>query len=246
MTDILSRFGFPESSRIGQRIPKKLFAESSALTGADRRMFQKDVDEARCAYLLDCEKTTLSSVVDIEHDYSCFAVIDLTLKSPLHADKIAPLCHRTMPYPLLVVMHEEANGVKFSMAEKRMSRDGHEGTVLEKTVITPWFLSTALDDFFAASFFANAHGRDFLALHRWYFDRLEALNAAQVTGNFKPNCQDAEKRRAALAAIHTLDGQIAELKRQAKKVLTLSQSIELNIQIKDLERKRTAKVMDLS
>lgn len=81
-------------------------------------------------------------------------------------------------------------------------------------------------------------GRSFVDLHAWYFERMEALNAAQVTGVFSVGSGDPEKRRAALAEIHRIDGEIADLRRQAKAKLPLNDLVELNVSVKRLLRER--------
>ena len=235
---ILSRFQFPEACFVGQRIAKTLFGESEAFSWADRRLFAKDVEEARCAYLLDAEKTHLAAEVDDERDFSCLAVIDIVLRSQLHAKRIAELCHRAMPYPLLVVLHGASGEIAFSLAEKRMSRDGRETTVLESRVETDCHAEDSLTPFFASMSFGKFVGRTFRELYRWLWARMEALNAAQVTGVFSVDEGDPEKRRAALAAIHRLDGEIADMRRQAKAKLPLNDLVELNVSVKRLLRER--------
>jgi len=94
----------------------------------------------------------------------------------------------------------------FSLAEKRLSRDG----------------------------------RTFQDLYRWLWARVEALDAADVTGAYSVAAADPEKRRAALAEIRALDVQIADLRRQAKGNLPLAEKIALNVKIKALQRAREA------
>lgn len=243
---VLSRFKFPDACYVGQRIAKTLFGESEAFAGADRRLFAKDVEETCCAYLLDAEKTHLAAEVDDERDFSCLAVIDISLRSPLHATRIAELCHRAMPYPLLIVLHDPEGRVLFAMSEKRQSRDGRGTTVLEKSVATDWLNDVELDHFFAAADFAAFAGGSFADLHAWYFERMEALNVAQVTGVFSVGSGDPEKRRAVLAEIHRIDGDIADLRRQVKSSLPVAELVELNVKLKALERCRESKIKELN
>lgn len=245
MGDFLSRFEFPESCRVGQRIAKTLFGESAAFTAGDRRMFSQDVEEARCAFVLDAAKTQISPIEDATRDYTCFAVIEIDLRNGAHAPVLAELCHRAMPYPLLVVLSDADGKVRLSMAEKRQSKDGKETTVLERVVTTSWREPASFADFFAASSFAPAAKRDFAALHRFYFERLEALNAAEVTGRFRPECRDPEARRVALDGIRRIDLELGELKRRIKPALALAELIDLNVKIKSLERTRAGQIQRL-
>lgn len=67
--------------------------------------------------------------------FSSCTQLDVFLKKSGKAVRIAELCHRAMPYPLIVVLHD-GNSLTFSMAEKRFSRDGKEQVVLERSVCT--------------------------------------------------------------------------------------------------------------
>ena len=240
MMAFADRFGFPENRRVNQRIAKTLFCESGVLAAADKRIFKKEVDEVRCLYVMDSEGTQIVPVVDEERDYSCLAVIGMTLRTAAHADRIAELCHRAMPYPLLVVMEGDEGRLLFSMAEKRISHDGRGGTVLERTVVTAWLDVASCEPFIRASQFSDAAKHDFRSVYGWYMERLEALNAAQVTGVFKLDCGDPARRRAALAAIHELDGRLVALRRQVRRDATMAELIDLNMKIKSLEREREA------
>jgi len=239
MTELLARFAFPASCRVDQRVPKTLFAESEVFEAADRRLFAKAVEEVRCAYVLDAAKAKLVAQADGESDWSCLAVIAVALRETNHAERIAELIHKAMPYPLLVVL-SDGEVAAFSLAEKRLSRDGRETTVLERQVATLWHAADALDAFFAAADFGRFDGRSFRELYRWLWARVEALDAADVTGAYSVAAADPEKRRAALAEIRALDLQIAELRRQAKGNLPLAEKIALNVKIKALQRAREA------
>lgn len=45
----------------------------------------------------------LTPYSDDEQDYACLAQVEVFLKKPGKADRVAELCHRAMPYPLIVV-----------------------------------------------------------------------------------------------------------------------------------------------
>ena len=239
MTTFADRFGFPVACRVNQRIAKTLFGESGSLTTADKRILSKDVEEVRCLYVMDRDGTQIVPVVEAERDYSCLAVIGVTLRTAAHADRIDELCHRAMPYPLFVVMEDEAGLLRFSMAEKRISHDGREGTVLEHKVSTVWLDAASCEPFIQASQFPDAARRDFRDVYGWYMERLEALNAAHVTGVFKLG-SDPVQRRANLASIHELEGRLAALRRQVRRDTPIAELVDLNMKIKSLEREREA------
>ncbi len=229
-------FNFPESCSVNQRIGKALFADNGPLTPTDRRTFRNEIEEIVCSYILDEQHgIMLTPFADEEHDYTCLTQVDVFLKKPGKAVRVAELCHRAMPYPLVVVLHD-SEAMMLSMAEKRCSRDGKEQIVLERVVNTEWMLITALSDFRNAADFGKNRKLIFKDLYLRYMDLLEILQCAGITGVFKESGLSPEERRNLLNKLHHLNLHLATIKAKAKTETELPQQVELNMQAKQLER----------
>lgn len=235
---VINPFHFPDSCHVNQRIGKVLFAENGPLTPGDRRAFKSDIAEINCSYVLDENHgILLHAYTDGEHEYSSLVQIDVVLRKPGKAARIAELCHRTMPYPLIVILHDGEN-VMFSMAEKRFSRDGKEQLVLERTVHTPWLAEIRLKMFFQEADFTKFHKTSFRDLYFYYMNLLEALTCFSITGKLQTGGVDPEIRRKALEEIHRLDQEIATVRSRVKNESELSVLVEWNIAVKNLEQRR--------
>lgn len=239
-------FNFPAACCVAQRINKTLFVENGPLTMGDRRTFKEDISEINCSYVLDDNHgIMLVPCTDSEHDYSCLAQIDIILKNPGKSTRIAELCHRAIPYPLIVVLH---TGEKrcFSMAEKRFSRDGKAQVVLERTVSTPWLAETQLTRFYAEADFAKFCKNSLRDLYFYYMNLLEALTCFTITGKLQISGIDPEFRRMRLEEIHQLELEIAAVKSRIKNESQLSIMVEGNIRVKQLEQRRQEIIQILS
>ena len=226
---------FPDSCFVGQRIAKVLFAENGPLTPGDRKTFRSDIEEIFCSYILDDNHgVRLNSYTDTEHDFSCLAQIDVVLRKPGKAARVAELCHRAMPYPLIVVLHD-GDKLWFSMAEKRFSRDGKEQVVLEQQSDTGWISDRFLAEFSEAAAFGKFKKNSYLELYRHYAELLDVLKTAEITGTFQQSSISPDERRRLLAELHQLQNQLAELKAKAKKEAELSRLVEINMQAKTIE-----------
>ena len=231
-----SWFHFPENCCVNQRIGKVLFAENGPLTPADRQTFKNEIEEAVCVYVLKPDNAYLNLWADGEHGYDCLAVIEITLRKTGKAERIAELFHRTMPYPLLLVLkhetHEECEkrGIMFSMAEKRFSRNGREQVVIEHMVNTPWRQDSGLEAFYAEADYAKFCKTTFRELYKHYMNLLEALNCSLITGKLHVTGIDPEVRRKLLAKFHQLEQDLLGLKTRAKRESEMAQLIELNMQ----------------
>ena len=124
------------------------------------------------------------------------------------------------------------------MAEKRLSRDGKEQTVLEHVVHTAWHTEDSLRDFFTAADYGKFRRNGFLELYRHYVNLLETLEAAEVTGHFSPDAINPEERRTIMEQIHAIDNELASLKAQAKQETELPKQVQLNIKARHLMKHR--------
>lgn len=229
-------FHFPATSAVNQRIAKVLFAENGPLLPADRKAFKEEIVEIYCSYVLDSfHEVMLNVFTDEDHDYSCLAQIDVALRKNDKAHRIAELCHRAMPYPLLVVLHD-GERVMFSMADKRFSHDGKEQVVLEHTTHTGWWKVDQLDDFFKAADFSQFRQADFKQLYAHYTAMLDRLKTAEITGTFRDDKLTPDERRRLLADLHELQTQLDALKAKAKKEAELSRLVEINMQAQKINR----------
>lgn len=228
---------FSDSCFVGQRIAKVLFAENGPLTPGDRKTFRSDIEEIFCSYILDDNHgVMLNSYTDAEHDVSCLTQIDVFLRKPGKAARVAELCHRAMPYPLIVILHD-GDKLWFSMAEKRFSRDGKEQVVLEQQSDTGWISDRFLQAFAEAADFGKFRKNSYLELYRHYAELLDVLKCAEVTGIFEQSSIAPDERRRLLAELHQLQNQLTELKAKAKKESEMSRLVEINMQAKRIEAK---------
>lgn len=239
-------FDFPASCFVEQRIAKALFADNGPLTPSDRRTFKNEIEEAVCAYVLKPDNVFLNPWSDGEHEYDSLAVIEISLRKTGKAERIAELFHRTMPYPLFLVLHDSEANIMFSMAEKRISRDGREQVVLERIVNTPWQPESALSEFIVEADFAKFHKTTFRDLYLHYMNLLEALCAAAVIGELRTEGIDPDARRKALAQLHSLDLELSSIRAKAKQKTELPDLVELNLKAKTIELQIEQTIRSLS
>jgi len=229
-------FQFPETCSIGEKIGKALFAENGPLTATDRKTFRNDISEIICSYILDDNHgIVLTPYADEEHDYTCLTQVDVFLKKTGKATRVAELCHRAMPYPLIVILHD-ADSIMLSMAEKRFSRDGKEQVVLEQTINTEWVSESDLEEFQKAVDFRNNKKLSFPELYRHYMAMLDVLRCAGITGSFSEAGLSPEERRKLLEELHQLELQLATVKAKAKQESNLSKQVELNLQAAQIKQ----------
>lgn len=241
MTDALySAMSFPDSCQLGKRVFKKLFIENGSLTAADKRAFTDDIDTIVWEYTLKPSTLPVNRYEDDEREYHEVAVIQVNLKTDKRTRRICEVVHRTIPYPIFLVIAFPPR-VAISVAQKRFSRAEHGAIVAEDIRLTQWIDSDDPDpihrQFIESLALPTLPQTDFLALYSGMVDRVAALEAARLTGEYRLGMspQQAKQRIDRLADCRGIEQEIAELRAALKKETHFNRQVELNTRIKALK-----------
>lgn len=244
-TDILSALDLPGSSRVDQRVPKKMLLENGAPTAVDKRLINDGIEEL--VWLAALKPTTISvpEYRDEVREYLEIAVLRLTLRAAAKAARLVELVHRAVPYPLLLLI-DQGNRPGLSAAHKRWSQGEAGKTVLEGEVVAVEWDTEHNGETWPA--FRDALALDkqprtsLHALYQGWIDTLLAFQAARVTGTFvvAATAEHAAVRRDALQECVRLDTEIARLRATATKEKQMARRVELNLELKRMEAAQAA------
>ena len=237
---LIEALDLPTSSRVDQRVPKKLLLENGVPTAADKRIINEGIEEL--LWLAALKPTTIGvpEYRDDVREYLEIAVLRLTLRTAAKATRLVELVHRAVPYPLLLLTQQgERPGL--SVAHKRWSQGEAGKTVLEGDIVTAEWDAERDGERWPAFRDALPLGKQpritLYALYQGWIDTLLALHAARVIGTFAvaANAEHASARRDALQECTRLDGDIARLRATAAKEKQMARRVELNLELKRVE-----------
>jgi hypothetical protein len=237
---LIEALDLPGSSRINQRVPKKLLLENGAPTAADKRLINEGVEEL--LWLAALKPTTIGVPVyrDEVREYLEIAVLSLALRATAKVTRLAELVHRAIPYPVFLV-RSFPGGLAMSLAHLRWSQGQSGNTVLDGPVITAGVGTEgpATDAFLMSLKVTDQPRQHLYALYQGWMERFEAHAAARLTGAFTlaRDAGAAERRHAALAEHDRLTREITSLRTRGAKETQLSRRVELNLQLKEIERR---------
>lgn len=237
---LYSAMSLPNSCQLGKRIFKKLFIEHGSLTAADKQAFTDDIDTIVWEYTLKPSTLPVKGYEDDEREYHEVAVLQVNLKTDKRARRICEVVHRTIPYPIFLVLISRPR-LAISVAQKRFSRAEHGAIVAEDIRLTPWIDGDEPDpihrQFIESLALPTLPQTDFLALYTGLVDRVAALEAARLIGEYRlgtsPN--QAKERLARLTDCRGIEKEIAELRAALKQEAHFNRQVELNSRIKSLE-----------
>lgn len=237
---IVDALALPSGARVDARVPKKLLVEQGAPTPADKRAIQDGIDELQ--WFAACKPATIGvpAFTDDTREYLEIAVVGCAFRPAAKAGRLIELIHRAIPYPVLLIT-SDASGVAVSGAHKRKAQNEAGRTVIDRVVaatgLQPGAEDAAQLAFFQSLPLAQQPRSDLSALYAGWLARIEALNAARLSGAFVATDDSAaiNQRRAALDAHERLAKEIETLRGKAKREKQLGRRVDLNMAIQRLE-----------
>ena len=243
--DPITSLALPGSALVDRRIPKSMLVENGAPTPADKRRIRDGIEEIRWLAVLKSTTIGLPEYRDDAREYLEIAVLKVTLRAGARAERITELVHRAVPYPVLLFAWQ-GETPEISLAHKRWSLGEAGKTVVDGDIIAaelgkgfPVELSSAFCDSLSLS---HQPRTTLYGLYQGWVDRLQALKAASITGDFVvPTSQAvAADRSIALQEYLRLDGQIKDMRAAASKEKQLARLVEMNVKLKRLQADRDA------
>ncbi|SOC41888.1 uncharacterized protein DUF4391 [Rhizobium subbaraonis] len=250
MGAIVDALALPPGARVDARVPKKMFVEQGAPTTADKRAIQDGIDELQ--WFAACKPATIGvpAFADDTREYLEIAVVGCAFRPGAKAARLIELIHRAIPYPVLLITAGEG-GLAVSAANKRRAQN-EAGRIVIEGVVSATDLQPGADrpgeaGFLQSLSLSQQARTDLYALYSGWLSRIEALNAARLTGAFVAVDDDGaiDRRRNALDAHARLAKEIETLRGKAKREKQLNRRVNLNMAIQRLEAELAAHAKNL-
>ncbi len=234
--DAIAALELPPAARLDSRVAKKLLTENAASTAADRRAVNEQVEELVWVAALKPNTIGVPAYSDAERDYPELEVLHLAARSTAKTGRLVDLVHRSIPYPILLIV-TEGGAVALSTAHKRRSLgeggkvvlDGDRVEVrLDETGDARW-----LPAFGDALALVNQPRTSMLSLYQGWVDTLVALIAARITGTFTvlPSAGDPGARHAATTEYAHVAAEMARVRSLAVRETQMPRQVELNAEL---------------
>ena len=236
---IIHALALPPETRVEQRVPKKLLVENGAPTAADKRQINDGIEEILWQAALKPANLGVPAYRDAVREYLEIAILTVTFRPVAKPARLVELIHRAIPYPLLLAArHGET--VSLSVAHKRWSQGESGQVVIEELRATAPFRpekpTTEEAQFLARLSVIGLPQGSLFALYQSWLDSVLALEAAQITGAFRPpTTENSAALRENLDARAQALRDLTALRAQAEKETHLNRRVEMNLAIKNLD-----------
>lgn len=253
-TTVLAALGLPAAALVQQRVPKKLLVENGAITAGDKRVITDGIEEIHWLASLKPSTVGVPTFVDVGEppvrEYLEVAVLSVELRPGAKEHRIAELVHRSIPYPLLLML-EQPGAMTLSVGHVRWAQNEADKVILDGTPyevridgITP---AATVGSLMEALALTQLPRTDLFALVQGLIDALTGFRASLLTGCAAPppTRERAAAQRLALQRCLEIDSQIAQLRGAAMKEKQLPRQVALNLDVKRLTAERAKLIASL-
>ena len=221
----------PNSCFIGNTIYKKLFYESADLSTSDKSLFTYTISKITWINCLKPETINIPAYKDEVRDYPEIEVIEVLVHKDYKLKRIAEIIMRTIPYPMVLIFKLEAKR-KLYVAHQRTNQNDSSMNTIEEFIATDWLESDSA--LFAKLDVKQMRFTNFYALYSDIVDAISIYNLSTIIPT-DDNITGAEARELS-AQIENIEQEITSLRGKLKKESQFNRKMELNIEIKKLEK----------
>jgi hypothetical protein len=247
---IVAALDLPASCEVGRRIPKTLLIEQGALTGADKRQVNEGIERLEWCAVIKPDTAGVPEYRDESREYLEIAVLQVEFRPGAKRERLRELIHRAVPYP--VVLAETHDGQQaISLAHKRFSLAATGDVVIDGAVdsctLDPVEKDEAVRAFMAAMALGQQPRESMMSLYQAWLDKLAALQAAQITGQFRevdPG-DEADALRVSLQRWNEIRDEMASLRSAAKKTKQMRRLSEINTRLQHLKARESETLTSL-
>jgi len=227
-------FNIPHTCKVGNPIFKKLFYENADLSANDKKLFINGINKITWVYSLKPETININTFKDDIRDYPEVEVIEVELSEENRLKKIAEIIMKTIPYPMLLVF-KLGHKVQLYVSHQRTNQNDISKNTLEEIINTDW-----LEHDSSLLYKLDMTAMRFTNYYTLYSDIVDTISVYKVSNIISNEVElTGEEARALTSKIESLDQQINALRVKLKKETQFNRKMELNIEIKKLERQKS-------
>lgn len=239
--DTYDFLNIPDSCFIGNTIYKKLFYENADLSTSDKSLFTDAINKVTWLYCLKPETINITAYKDEVRDYPEVEVIEVLVHKDYKLKRIAEIIMRTIPYPMVLIFKLEDKR-QFYVAHQRTNQNDSSKNTIEEFIATDWLDSDSA--LFAKLDIKQMRFTNLYALYSDIVDTISIYNLSAIMPT-DDNITGAEARELS-AQIEDIEQEISSLRAKLKKESQFNRKMELNIEIKNLEKERQRYLGEIS
>lgn len=232
----------PKSCFINTRIPKKAFINNPEfdLKSKEKEILQKYVNSIYLQYSLKPDVLNIPSYEDEEVRYEEIQIIKIKLNEQNKEEKICDIIQKYIPYPIIIVINF-SSFIKFNISIKKINKVKTERLVIEKMIYTDWInlngLSLKERDFLESLDISKMLSINLFKTYEGFVNIINSFITSKYRESFKIQSQETNlKDIKLLEKIEILQNEVTTLRNKLRQESNIGNRVELNVQIKKIEK----------
>ena len=226
-------FNIPKSCEVDSVIFKKHFYDNVELSANDKKLFIDVINKITWLYCLKPETINIQPYKDEIRDYPEIEVIEVVVLKDTKLKRIAEIIMRTIPYPMLLIF-KLGDKSQFYVAHQRTNQNDSSKNTIEEFIATEWLDSDS--SLFKQLDIKQMRFTNFYALYSDIVDAVSIYNVSDILPS-RPDLTGAEARELS-TGLETIEQKIISLKAKLKSETQFNRKMEINIEIKKLEKEK--------
>jgi hypothetical protein len=236
----LTSLDLSASCALGKTIFKKQFYDSAGLSDTDKKLISNNVEKVIWQYCLKPETINIQPYVDEIQEYPEVQVVEARLQNDNRHKRVAEIIMRAIPYPMILQM-THGNNLMVAAGMPRINMADRQKHTIEEFVYSFWIDSQNLSqmdkDFLTSIQASKLSFTNFYRFYSDFIDQLHLYNAGRLVGKTQQDVDPQEAQR-----LHTevmgIERELVFLRAQLNRENMFNRKVELNIQIKKVEKRK--------
>ncbi len=242
MKELETYFNLPDRCYANTFIPKKAFIENPEfnMTSAEKNILKEQVKNIYALYSVTPDNTSIPAYEDEEVRYKVIQVIKVRLKSEKQSEKVCQIIQKYVHTPLIIIIEYEVY-IRFNLALKRIHKTNNELLVVEDMLYTDWINTEELaekDQSFLESLDVRKKSTtNLLKVFEGIASSINSYNLSAYRDDFKEkSAEETQFELEVLKQVEVLEEKVTALRQQMKKESNIGAKVELNVQLKKLQK----------
>lgn len=238
MDKLLALFQLPAKSFIKKRIPLKAIIEEYSLGKQDEKLLRSHIESLEMTSALNTETTFLKPSYNEEMDFVEVNILFCQLKKSNESIKLDQRLHFFFQNPTIII-YQYNNQYRLTISKKRKSKINQNESVVEHTYYTNLFRFEDLrySKLLQNLSYTNNKFIDLKDLYEYYNMIITNATMIKYLEEYPSKLFDVDVIQSSINDIEKINSEINKNKENLKDSYTMSERIEINDLIQQLETK---------
>lgn len=244
MNRFYEKLNIPDNCIVENTVFKKAFLENADLTSMDKKIINEHIKKVIWKYCLKPDTINIQPYRSEDRDYLEIEIIEVQLNDSSKFKRIAEIIMRAIPYPILLVLIKD-NQMQLITGDMRKNLSDNSKVTVEDFSYSDWIDLDSSNRFkenlFKELNFTKMSYTNFYQMYQDITAKINFYNMSKTKGEIvseKETNMSSSDAKILYDEINLIDAKIKTLQKQIKKNSSISEKVEISLEISNLKNKK--------